>query len=273
MLLVVTTKCDMGCSHCMVDSKPQGEDISWENFKKALNEIARIDDFIILTGGEPFQHPNIMGMIEYILRHTKLVCLVTTNGKNLSKYELALQMLLKLDNYGYIPRLQIQITHDSRYYPQQIDMAVVERLQTFPQVMYIERISSMSVLGRAKKNNLKPHTRTAPMCCNVIMVGNQTKNLGETVAALTAAQKLCHFTVMSNLDVMICECRQMVISSLKNPDWKKEVWRKLQVENQHGDSNMFCNACEFGNYDMFSLAVLMKGGSEISSGHRKGIAI
>lgn len=263
MLLVVTTRCDMGCSHCMVDSKPQGEDISWENFKKAVNEIAGIDDFIILTGGEPFQHPNIMGMIDYILRHTRLVCLVTTNGKYLGKYELALQMLLKQDNYGYIPRLQLQVTHDDRYYPQQIDMALVKRLQAFPQVMYVERISSMSVLGRAKKNNLKSHTRTAPMCCNVIAVGNQTQNLKETVAALTAAQKLCHFTVMPNLDVMLCECRQKRISNLCNPAWQNEVWNRLQLENQQLDSNMYCADCEFDNREMFGLVKSLRMASAI----------
>lgn len=39
MLLQLTTKCNEGCTHCMVDAKPCGEDMSLEILENAIRYI------------------------------------------------------------------------------------------------------------------------------------------------------------------------------------------------------------------------------------------
>jgi MoaA/NifB/PqqE/SkfB family radical SAM enzyme len=63
MILVITDKCSMGCTHCLSDCKPDGQHITLEQFKQnlefALRTIGRNPQILILSGGEPFEHPQI----------------------------------------------------------------------------------------------------------------------------------------------------------------------------------------------------------------------
>ena len=37
MLILITSRCKMGCIHCMSDCKPEGEDMSFSTFADAID--------------------------------------------------------------------------------------------------------------------------------------------------------------------------------------------------------------------------------------------
>jgi sulfatase maturation enzyme AslB (radical SAM superfamily) len=61
MLIRVTNKCTMGCRHCMIEaSAPDGEHMTSEMFEKALDISSLLySHVILLSGGEPFEHPRM----------------------------------------------------------------------------------------------------------------------------------------------------------------------------------------------------------------------
>lgn len=254
MLIMTTTRCTMGCKHCFGDHKPDGIAMTLNDFKFAVDEISKVDKYLVLTGGEPLMNLDIINMAEYAWKKGMWQCL-TTNGMFLDRVYGAIYELLNRAMWenALWPRFQLQVTHDKRYYPQDIDWTPVKRLeQEFPTCMVVRKLQTMSSLGRAKKNGLKSYGRKAPMCANAILVANQTHNLGETIYGLTKATKLCHFTVMPNLDIMLSECRQIKLANLREPDWIDQVYNRLQWYNAE-TAGLYCNRCEFDNRDIFRL--------------------
>jgi len=64
----VTTACNLGCRHCHASGgKPMPGELSTEEGKRLLEEIASIDEFrlLVFTGGEPLVRPDILELIEY----------------------------------------------------------------------------------------------------------------------------------------------------------------------------------------------------------------
>jgi len=69
MLVKITTQCSMGCTHCMEEALPEGEHMSLETFKKVLPFIEACYNgirIILLSGGEPTNHPDILKIIEMV---------------------------------------------------------------------------------------------------------------------------------------------------------------------------------------------------------------
>lgn len=115
MIIRITNKCTMGCSHCMVDaSSPTGEHMSAEMFNKALR-ISRLlySHVILLSGGEPFEHPAVFEMISETKKRG-FIPIVTSNG------------LFALDHEtrqrAQRTEALIQVTNDPRYYPRNLEM-------------------------------------------------------------------------------------------------------------------------------------------------------
>ena len=67
MIIDLTYACKMGCSHCMSDCKPEGENMSIQVLKDSLNFLKK---YKILTwcfsGGEISEHPDILEILEII---------------------------------------------------------------------------------------------------------------------------------------------------------------------------------------------------------------
>lgn len=67
MIIDLTYACKMGCSHCMSDCKPEGENMPIQVLKDSLNFLKK---YKILTwcfsGGEIFEHPDILEILEII---------------------------------------------------------------------------------------------------------------------------------------------------------------------------------------------------------------
>lgn len=70
MLVEVTYACKMGCTHCLSDCKPDGEHMTLEVFEDVLkfmikNQIPTWS----FSGGEMFEHPDILKMLSLIQSH------------------------------------------------------------------------------------------------------------------------------------------------------------------------------------------------------------
>ena len=85
MLLQVTTKCHMNCTHCFVDANPNGQNMTDETFENFLKFLSTIDPKfrkmipILLTGGEPLEHPKLFEWMDKLYKYSSFL-LIATNG-------------------------------------------------------------------------------------------------------------------------------------------------------------------------------------------------
>jgi len=164
----------MGCSHCMIDSHPDGEHMAMENFAKSLDLIRRIDlSVIMISGGEPLEHPEFFEFAELAKKHIEVVLLLT-NGMFTEDKELT-KRVLDLD-------LMVQITNDQRYYPKRVPKI------NHPNVSYETHVRVITPLGRASD---EPTTKQAPMCYNLRSLACSKKNLQASILLLRSFEKFC----------------------------------------------------------------------------------
>jgi MoaA/NifB/PqqE/SkfB family radical SAM enzyme len=78
MYIQITSKCNMSCKHCGMNSKKKGEDMSLETFRNALKSG---DKSITLGGGEPTMHPLFWQILGESIANSEYVWLAT-NGSN-----------------------------------------------------------------------------------------------------------------------------------------------------------------------------------------------
>ena len=102
----VTTFCNLDCMYCYM--KPhRNERMSLEDFRFVIDELAEGPVFyVLLSGGEPFTHPDIQEMIAYACDHVDEVSLVT-NGTLLSEEDVS--FLRRRDTSN----LSVQVSLDS----------------------------------------------------------------------------------------------------------------------------------------------------------------
>lgn len=102
----ITTSCNLDCIYCYM--KPhKNENMKLNDFKRIIDELAEESIFyILLSGGEPFLHPNIQEIIEYSCRKINEVSLVT-NGTLISDDHI--DFLKEIDTSN----LSLQVSLDS----------------------------------------------------------------------------------------------------------------------------------------------------------------
>lgn len=108
------TLCNLTCRNCYIESSPRNDRLAYlrrDEVQAYLNEIAREGlptRLIGFTGGEPFMNPDIIGMLEDVLRRGFRALVLTNAMKPMRKREKPL-LALK-DVYG--PRLTIRVSID-----------------------------------------------------------------------------------------------------------------------------------------------------------------
>jgi len=154
MLIRVTNKCTMQCVHCMIDAHPAGEHMSWAVFKKAVNFVQNCGPphVLLLGGGEPSEHPDLMKFIQHAKRSFFDVLLLS-NGEFLwLKPELRDRILPVV--------YAVQVTNDVRFYSRKVEE------YKHPKVCYIDKLGMLSPHGRAVSNKLETNRRS-PECFNM----------------------------------------------------------------------------------------------------------
>lgn len=178
MMLKITERCTMGCSHCMNNARPDGKDMSLSVLKDALNflkEHALGKNNLVITGGEPTEHAAFGQMMEEIIAfgkqyHCFMIVTVTTNGEAIQKDPETFK--------GYVKRAQkagfflvFQVSADTRYYPRRIEVnKKIFREEGF--VLCDNCVKQIYPQGRALENRI-PWQAKASKCFNVRAISHQ----------------------------------------------------------------------------------------------------
>lgn len=117
MLIRVTNRCNENCTHCMVDSTPLSPHMEWGTFLKAVSFANKFKvKAILLSGGDPFLHPEIFKMIRYINDNLKFphMIAIASNGWWIEDEKMKSRIQKVLDNDQVH---SIQISTHRKYYP------------------------------------------------------------------------------------------------------------------------------------------------------------
>jgi len=226
MLLKITKKCCMGCSHCLENATPDGEHMSKETFEKVFKFIRDINPFFLLvSGGEPTDSPYFFEYMERLISFFgKERLLIATNGIFLYNKEFTDRVL----SLG----VGLQITNDVRYYPMSINMNVEHEL-----IKYEDHIRTMYPMGRAVTNGFKAQGMNAPYCFNLRSIGRNinTKTFKEAVRLMEANMKVCSPSIDIYGNIIVGE------SSLCHSIGTVETEDSQLLHNL---KNMKCNKCK-----------------------------
>ena len=176
MLIKITDKCSMGCTHCLSDCKPDGEHMSFETFKKAItfNFDRAGDSPILISGGEPTEHPEFKKFLGYTLTYKKL-----QEGANLKRFApitVTTNGLWLVENMDFVKSLEsftndiiFQVVVDDRYYPIHVNEEV---LSSSDLITVCHNVPAIYPQGRALQNNI-PTQRKSSNCFNVRAIAKQ----------------------------------------------------------------------------------------------------
>lgn len=171
MLLHITDKCSLGCPHCLGDYKPDGEHMSSEVFKDAIDFIIKTNPIIhvTVTGGEPTEHPDFVEFMDILISALKKktdnvpkMITITTNGFWCLEHP---DDARKIINTGTeIIKVNFQVSTDKRYYPIPLDTNnPLWKENGF--VLCEDCVTHIYPQGRALSNKI-PYQSKAPRCFN-----------------------------------------------------------------------------------------------------------
>lgn len=181
MLIKITDKCSMGCTHCLSDCKPEGKHMTFETFQQAIkfNFDRAGDSPILISGGEPTEHPEFEKFIGYLLMYKRLEearilkklapITVTTNGLWLTEN---MEFVKYLEKSSFYNDIMFQVVIDDRYYP----IHVNEKILSSSKLIVIGHdVPAIYPQGRALQNNI-PTERKSSNCFNVRAIAKQIES-------------------------------------------------------------------------------------------------
>ena len=198
MIVDITYKCSMGCSHCMSDCKPDGQHMTLATFDKVIDFLKKYNyvDHIILSGGEIFEHPHIDKILTIIHCHFQHITLIT-NGDILSTDRNMYNFVDEIRRKRSKRSLMIQVTNDAKYYPKVLTQKQLYKLNKLG--AYIDEVSSLGgqqlyPQGRALINHKDTNWLTvAPKCINPRLLVNQGyTSFKSIIETLISMNKLCN---------------------------------------------------------------------------------
>lgn len=227
MLLRITEKCHGKCSHCMINASPEGEHMSMDTFYKSLEFIERQDPLcLIISGGEPTEHPNVCEMVNAAKRSGRMDVTLVSNGHFLFNQALT-EKILELG-------VKVQITYDKRFYKVPLDVDSIKH----PLLLVETHIRHIFPQGRAVTNNIKSNS-LAPKCFNLRSIArNNVSSLKEAIKLLEVYMKFC--TPSINIDGGISAGESNACYRIGDITMNDELLYKNLV-------NMKCNKCNQEN--------------------------
>lgn len=221
MIIDLTYKCSMGCSHCMSDCKPDGAKMTIPTLKDTIEFFKRNDcHTVLVSGGEIFEHSNIIECLTTLFEGFRdyndyLMIILITNGRQLADnhdYLRFLEQYMKYDKF-YRRRIIIQVTDDPRFYPNPLTQTQRYRLEKLGAI--IDTVPSNSddkdrclyPQGRALMNFSDKNWNTkAPKCVNLRLLANQGfKSLKGILQYLSMSCKFCTPSISPYGDIKLGE--------------------------------------------------------------------
>lgn len=195
MLLKLTEKCSMGCTHCMNSATPEGKHMTMDTLNDVLEFLIRNQAYehLIVSGGEPTEHPDFEMIMNRILTRfaeakQPSVITITTNGFWCLEHPEAAKRIAAGTAYA---KVFWQVSTDSRYYPK--DLPLHKRLWREPGFVLCDKcVTQVYPQGRALENNI-PWKAKASKCFNVRAVTKQMKHpsIGLIVEHLLVSHFYC----------------------------------------------------------------------------------
>lgn len=174
MLIELTTKCSMGCTHCMSSCTPNGVDMTPKVLIDALEFVKREGiNPVVFSGGEMFENQYIRELLDIISDYYApyIPITITTNGRILSSDMELYDYFRKFLKRFKKGRVLIQVTDDPRFYPTKLDEKQRYRLTKLGAIIEGVPGNGKKCLypqGRALKNFDESWWNTkAPKCVNV----------------------------------------------------------------------------------------------------------
>lgn len=179
MILSITSKCSMGCSHCLGDYTPDGSHITDEMLAKCINFAKRIQTKIILvSGGEPTEHPRLIPILLQLQQELPGVVLSLISNGVFAEDMTYANDILELG-------IPIQVTNDDRYYPRKVPII------DHPNIMYTDRLICLYPQGRAE--NEQAVGIGSPKCFNIrsIACNQMVSSFSQVIRLMEQHQKYC----------------------------------------------------------------------------------
>ena len=248
MLLKITEKCSMGCTHCLSDCKPDGKHMSFEMLQQSLDFILnnKLSNFVIISGGEPCEHPEWMKFAKYVIERccnskTYVAVMITTNGFWFAEHQ---DKALELLNTAEISNLlSVQVSTDKRYYTKQIPLDLP--LWSNPHIeLCVDCVQMMTPLGRAKTNDLHFNDHKASSCFNIRSVAHQMRHqngsvtLCELIHKMESMMRFCQPAITIEGKIQLSESNTCpVVSDIFKPN--HEIMQDIL--------NFNCNHCHLND--------------------------
>ena len=241
MLLKITDKCMMNCTHCLDDARPDNHNfMDYDTFIKAIDFFNKYGgQTLIISGGEPTEHPYFWMFLEYALDFVKSFMgidngsiVVTTNGMNLTND--IVYSKIKEYEVKYNHKLLIQVTHVDKYYPIKIDLQ--HKIFSLDSVYLCREIESMYPQGRAVTNNIPIDPHKCNKCFNYRSVTRAYKDLKRSAFELSLRGKFCTPSISPNGEIKMGESRLCPVAS--------NIY-KTESEIVEDICNFKCNNCGY----------------------------
>ena len=192
MIISITERCKMGCSHCMDDARPDSDKfMTRDMFEKAVTFNIKYDRFVGITGGEPTEHPQFWDYMNILVERVSCGMGITvfTNGMNITDADIDRinELNTKCNNNGIL--ILWQVTADKRYYPKKIDK--YQNWLKLDNVMLDTKVPTLAPYGRAKNHPEWKFTSKAPQCFNIRSIIRTQKSLSKAILILRLSQKFC----------------------------------------------------------------------------------
>lgn len=189
MLLRITNKCDMQCSHCFI--KTTTKDDKHMDINTLNNVCSYIEEVnpkvLLISGGEPTQHPYFIQVLDRILEATngRTQIILASNGHFLKDEALKREI--------YKRPIMVQVSNDSRYYPNRISLDK----EDYKNVTYVDRIQKLYPLGKANSIPEDMGDFVGPKCYNVrVLAKKAVSNMKELVYKMEVEMnKFCYLSI------------------------------------------------------------------------------
>lgn len=243
MLIKLTEKCMMGCSHCISNCTSRGRDMSLETFYDVLafyEKMSHGKNVFIFSGGEPSENPMFSIMVSIAIERLGRghLIFIATNGMWIESDPDSCRMLLDYAVRKNVT-LRIQITSDPRYYPHKVRIPydIASRREVF-----IGYCSTLAPQGRAVLNfERSQFTSHSPGCFNMLFAAKQAYikgyNLKNFFNNLLVHGKVCVPQISINGEIKAGESDLCpAVSSIYDTD--ENIFRNLAVFS--------CKNCKIG---------------------------
>lgn len=243
MMVKLTEKCLMGCSHCISNCTPDGRDMTLDVFSDVLDFYERMfpAGAFIISGGEPSENPLFSTMVSTAIErlgNSKSIIIIATNGMWIENDPDSCRLLL---NYAVRRNacLRIQVTNDPRYYPRQV--CIPDDIITRKEVL-MGACPTLAPQGRAVLNfGLDQFTVHAPGCFNTLFMAKQAYIKGNLLKDffyfLSANGKFCVPSVSITGEIKAGES-DLCPAAASIYDKETDIFRKLVLFS--------CKNCKIG---------------------------